>query len=143
VHRVVEEVIVRLADADVNLALQLRPQRLPDDQWELAQLPSGVPGTKKYVLKSRRAENYLQLDEEERFLWEQMDGRVSMQDIAVAYVMRYGSFDFEKIPQLIRKLLLADLLTLRPMSRLRDILALGTALAGNNMAGLATCGMLH
>ena len=103
--------------------LQLRPQRLPDDQWELAQLPSGVPGTKKYVLKSRRAENYLQLDEEERFLWQQMDGRVSMQDIAVAYVMRYGSFDFEKIPQLIRKLLLADLLTLRPMSRLRDILA--------------------
>jgi putative peptide zinc metalloprotease protein len=103
--------------------LQLRPQRLPDDHWELAQLPSGVPGTKKYVLKSRRAENYLQLDEEERFLWQQMDGRVSMQDIAVAYVMRYGSFDFEKIPQLIRKLLLADLLTLRPMSRLRDILA--------------------
>jgi len=103
--------------------LQLRPQRLPDDQCELAQLPSGVPGTKKYVLKSRRAENYLQLDEEERFLWQQMDGRVSMQDIAVAYVMRYGSFDFEKIPQLIRKLLLADLLTLRPMSRLRDILA--------------------
>ena len=103
--------------------LQLRPQRLPDDQWELAQLPSGVPGTKKYVLKSRRAENYLQLDEEERFLWQQMDGRVNMQDIAVAYVMRYGSFDFEKIPQLIRKLLLADLLTLRPMSRLREILA--------------------
>ncbi len=103
--------------------LQLRPERLPDDQWELAQLPSGVPGTKKYVLKSRRAENYLQLDEEERFLWQQMDGRASMQDIAVAYVMHYGSFDFEKIPQLIRKLLLADLLTLRPMSRLRDILA--------------------
>jgi len=103
--------------------LQLRPQRLPDNQWELAQLPSGVPGTKKYVLKSRRAENYLQLDDEERFLWQQMDGRASMQDIAVAYVRRYGSFDFEKIPQLIRKLLLADLLTLRPMSRLHEILA--------------------
>jgi len=40
----------------------------------------------------------------------------------VAYVMRYGSFDFEKIPQLMNKLLLADLLTLRPMSRLREIL---------------------
>lgn len=102
--------------------LQLRPQRLPDDQWELAQLPSGVPGTKSYVLKSRKAENYLQVDEEERFLWGQMDGRASMQDIAVAYVMRYGSFDFEKIPQLISKLLQADLLTLRPMSRLREIL---------------------
>ena len=102
--------------------LQLRPQRLPDAQWELAQLPSGVPGVKKYVLKSRKTEDYLALDEEERFLWEQMDGRASLQDIAVAYVMRYGSFDFDKIPQLINKLLLADLLTLRPMSRLREIL---------------------
>ena len=102
--------------------LQLRPQRLPDEQWELAQLPSGVPGTKRYVLKSRRTEDYLALDEEERFLWGQMDGRASLQDIAVAYVMRYGSFDFEKIPQLIGKLLQADLLTLRPMSTLRDIL---------------------
>ena len=102
--------------------LQLRPQRLADAQWELAQLPAGVPGTKRYVLKSRRTEDYLELDDEERFLWEQMDGRASMQDIAVAYVMRYGSFDFEKIPQLISKLLQADLLTLRPMSTLRDIL---------------------
>jgi putative peptide zinc metalloprotease protein len=102
--------------------LQLRPQRLPDEQWELAQLPPGVPGTKRYVLKSQRAENYLALDDEERFLWQQMDGRSSLQDIAVAYVMRYGSFDFDKIPQLIDKLLQADLLTLRPMSRLREIL---------------------
>ena len=102
--------------------LQLRPQRLPDAQWELAQLPPGVPGTKRYVLKSRRAENYLPLDDEERFLWTQMDGRSSLQDIAVAYVMRYGSFDFDKIPHLIDKLLQADLLTLRPMSRLREIL---------------------
>jgi hypothetical protein len=102
--------------------LQLRPQRLPDAQWELAQLPPGIGGVKKYVLKSRKTENYLAIDEEERFLWERMDGRASMQDIAVAYVMRYGSFDFDKIPQLINKLLLADLLTLRPMSRLREIL---------------------
>jgi len=102
--------------------LQLRPQRLPDAEWELAQLPPGVPGTKRYVLKSQRAENYLALEDEERFLWQQMDGRASLQDIAVAYVMRYGSFDFDKIPQLIDKLLQADLLTLRPMSRLREIL---------------------
>src|SRR5262249_51548087 len=102
--------------------LQLRPQRLPDAQWELAQLPAGVPGTKSYVLKSRKTEHYLLLDEEERFLWEQMDGRANMQDIAVAYVMRYGSFDFEKIPQLMNTLLLAALPPLRPVSRLREIL---------------------
>ena len=65
-----------------------------------------MPGTKSYVLKSRKTENYLLLDEEERFLWEQMDGRANMQDIAVAYVMRYGSFDYEKIPHLMNKLIL-------------------------------------
>jgi len=119
--------------------LQLRPQRLPDAQWELAQLPAGVPGTKSYVLKSRKTENYLLLDEEERFLWEQMDGRANMQDIAVAYVMRYGSFDFEKIPQLMNKLLLADLLTLRPMSRLREILARNR----RNPAARAMAATLH
>ena len=119
--------------------LQLRPQRLPDAQWELAQLPAGVPGTKSYVLKSRRTENYLLLDDEERFLWEQMDGRANMQDIAVAYVMRYGSFDFEKIPQLMNKLLLADLLTLRPMSRLREILARNR----RNPAARAMAATLH
>ena len=119
--------------------LQLRPQRLPDTQWELAQLPAGVPGTKSYVLKSRKTENYLLLDEEERFLWEQMDGRANMQDIAVAYVMRYGSFDFEKIPQLMNKLLLADLLTLRPMSRLREILARNR----RNPAARAMAATLH
>ena len=119
--------------------LQLRPQRLPDAQWELAQLPAGVPGTKSYVLKSRKTENYLLLDEEERFLWEQMDGRANMQDIAVAYVMRYGSFDFEKIPQLMNKLLLADLLTLRPMSRLREILERNR----RNPAARAVAATLH
>jgi len=62
-----------------------------------------------------------------------------MQDIAVAYVMRYGSFDFEKIPQLMNKLLLADLLTLRPMSRLREILARNR----RNPAARAMAATLH
>ena len=46
-----------------------------------------------------------------------------MQDIATAYVLRYGAFDFDIIPALIRKLQRAHLLTLTPTSRLRQALA--------------------
>jgi putative peptide zinc metalloprotease protein len=52
-----------------------------------------------------------------------MDGRTSLQEIATAYVLRYGAFDFDLIPNLIRKLQRAQLLTLTPSSRLRQALA--------------------
>src|SRR2546430_9870571 len=42
---------------------------------------------------------------------------------ATAYVLRYGEFDFEIIPNLIRKLQRAQLLTMTPTSRLRQALA--------------------
>src|SRR4030095_12717240 len=41
-----------------------------------------------------------------------------LQDIATAYVLRYGDFDFDIIPALIRKLQRAQLLTLTAHSRL-------------------------
>src|SRR5207247_2094147 len=53
-----------------------------------------------------------------------MDGTTSLQEIATAYVLRYGEFDFDIIPNLIRKLQRAGLLTLEPKSRLRQTLAL-------------------
>jgi hypothetical protein len=103
--------------------LESRPQRIPDAECELAQLPHGLRGDASYVLKNRRTEDYLQLTEPERFLWEQMDGHASLQEIGTAYVLRYGAFDFDIIPTLIAKLRRAQLLTMRPASRLREVLA--------------------
>ena len=103
--------------------LESRPQRIPPEQWELARLPSGLRGAATYVLKNRRTENYLLLTEPERFLWEQMDGYASLLEMGTAYVLRYGAFDFHIIPTLIAKLQRADLLTMRPVSRLREVLA--------------------
>lgn len=102
--------------------LQHRPQRVPEAQWELAQLASRTDRA-SYVLKNRVSERYLLLTEPERFLWERMDGRTSLQEIATAYVLRYGAFDFDAIPALIAKLRRAELLTMRPASRLRETLA--------------------
>jgi putative peptide zinc metalloprotease protein len=125
------ELLVRREDAESfeirripsTLAyLHHKPQRVPDTQYELAPLGSRAAGT-TYVLKNRATEHYLLLTGAERFLWERMDGRTSIQDLATAYVLRYGAFDFDAIRALIARLRRAELLTLRPASRLRAVLA--------------------
>ncbi|MBI1737544.1 MAG: hypothetical protein HYR51_20425 [Candidatus Rokubacteria bacterium] len=103
--------------------VQSRPARLAAEHWELAQVESRVAGQQSFILKNRNTDRFLVLSEPERFLWDQMDGRTSLQEIATAYVLRYGEFDFEIIPNLIRKLQRAQLLTMTPASRLRRVLA--------------------
>ncbi len=119
--------------------LQSRPQRIPDADWEMARLPYAPQGVVTYALKNRRTEQIIQISETEKFLWEQMDGRASLQEIATSYLLHYGSFDFEIIPTLIVKLLRADLLTMRPVSRLRAVLARNR----RNPAARAMEGTLH
>jgi hypothetical protein len=119
--------------------LQSRPERIPDSDWELAQLPYASQGVVTYALRNNRTEQIIQITEAEKFLWEQMDGQASLQEIATAYLLRYGSFDFEIIPTLIVKLLRADLLTMRPVSRLRAVLARNP----RNAAARAMEGTLH
>jgi putative peptide zinc metalloprotease protein len=103
--------------------LGLRPQRLAAETWELAVVNSPVDHQRRFVLKNTRSDRYVMLSEPERFLWEQMDGTTSLQDMATAYVLRYGAFDFELIPVLIGKLQRARLLMLEPVSALRRVLA--------------------
>jgi putative peptide zinc metalloprotease protein len=103
--------------------LGLRPQRFPASTWELAEVNSPVDRQRRFVLKNTRSDRYVMLSERERFLWEQMDGTTSLQDMATAYVLRYGAFDFDVIPALIGKLQRARLLTLEPVSALRRVLA--------------------
>jgi putative peptide zinc metalloprotease protein len=100
-----------------------RPQRVPAESYELAEMASRVGGQRSFVLKNTATDRFLLLTEPEKFLWEQMDGRTSLQEIATAYVLRYGAFDFDIIPALMRKLQRAQLLTLTPSSRLRQALA--------------------
>jgi putative peptide zinc metalloprotease protein len=142
------ELLVRQADGEgfetreipsAVAYLQSRPQRIPDADWEMARLPYAPQGVVTYALKNRRTEQIIQISETEKFLWEQMDGRASLQEIATSYLLHYGSFDFEIIPTLIVKLLRADLLTMRPVSRLRAVLARNR----RNPAARAMEGTLH
>ena len=127
------ELLVRPKDDDESFEVreigsatafvQSRPQRIAADAFELAEGGSRVAGQHHFILKNKTTDRFLMLTEREKFLWEQMDGRTSLQQIATAYVLRYGEFDFEIIPNLIRKLQRAQLLTLTPSSRLRQALA--------------------
>ena len=103
--------------------IQSRPQRVAAGSFELAEVASRVDGQRSFILKNSATDRFLLLSEPEKFLWEQMDGRTSLQQIATAYVLRYGEFDFDIIPHLIRKLQRAQLLTMTPTSRLRQALA--------------------
>jgi putative peptide zinc metalloprotease protein len=103
--------------------IQSRPQRVPARSYELAEVASRVDGQRSFILKNTATDRFLLVSEPEKFLWEQMDGQTSLQQIATAYVLRYGEFDFEIIPRLIRKLQRAQLLTMTPTSRLRQALA--------------------
>jgi len=100
-----------------------RPQRVPPESFELAEVRSRVAGERRCILKNTATDRFLLLTAHEKFLWERMDGHTSLQELATAYVLHYGEFDFEVIPNLIHKLQRAELLTLRPASRLRRVLA--------------------
>ena len=103
--------------------IQSRPHRIADGAFEISEVKSRIAGGRSFILKNRETERFLLLSEHETFLWEQMDGTTSLQEIATAYVLTYGEFDFDVIPNLIRKLQRAQLLTLTPRSRLRQVLA--------------------
>ncbi len=102
---------------------QARPQRIAESQYEVAALRSNVRRSTTYVVKNRRTEKYIELTEAEKFLWDQMNGRTSVEELGVAYVLKFGAFDFDIIHTLIDKLQRAELLTMRPVSRLREVLA--------------------
>ncbi|HKZ08246.1 MAG TPA: PqqD family protein [Methylomirabilota bacterium] len=114
----------RVTKVESSLAYrQARPQRIPEAQYEVAALRSNVRRSTTYVVKNRLTEKYIELSEAEKFLWDRMNGRTSIEELGVAYVLEFGAFDFDIIHGLIDKLQRAELLTMRPVSRLREVLA--------------------
>jgi putative peptide zinc metalloprotease protein len=126
------ELLVRRHDADdfevreigsARAFIQLRPLRVADGSFEISEVASRVAAGRRFILKNTSTDRFLLLSEPERFLWDMMNGQTSLQEMATAYVLRYGEFNFDIIPNLIGKLQRAHLLTLTPASRLRQALA--------------------
>jgi putative peptide zinc metalloprotease protein len=99
--------------------LRFKPVRVQESEWELTPQPRGPDGQATYVLRSLRSNRYLLLTEAERFLWERLDGRHSMSDLARAFFFEFGSFDFSVIRQFLAKLHQAQLIGVPSVSTLR------------------------
>ncbi len=61
-------------------------------------------GETYWILKNLRTDAYLRLTEEQVFLWEQMDGTATVQDIAVAYMLEYGKLAINSLLALLDQL---------------------------------------
>lgn len=81
-----------------------KPQRLPPTEWEITAQPTGADGARHFVLRNLRRDDYLLLSSQEHFLWECFDGRRSLEEIARAFHLTFGAFDYTLIRQLLAKL---------------------------------------
>ncbi len=102
----------------VNLALY-RPQ---PSSGVVASRLTGREGV-YYVLKTPDASQYLKLDEEDYFLWTQMDGQRTVKDLVVVYFSQYGAFAFGRVSQLVRALRWGGFLVDQPMDVLSQVQA--------------------
>lgn len=62
--------------------------------WALKKLET-AKGEEHFVLKNLRRGIYLRLNEQQAYVWNLMDGAHSVEDLAVAIFMKYGTFSFE------------------------------------------------
>ena len=81
-----------------------KPQQLPSTEWQLTPQPVGADGARNYILKNLRHDRYLLLNSKEHFLWNYFDGRHSLEEIARAFYLSVGAFDYSIIRQLLTKL---------------------------------------
>ena len=95
-----------------------KPQRLPATDWEIRRQPLAIDGSRQFVLNNLRHDRYLLLNAQEHFLWERLDGRNSLEEIARAFHLEYGAFDYALIRELLAKLYNAGLLELASRNEL-------------------------
>jgi hypothetical protein len=109
-------------DSDYVYGL-FKPQRLPQAEWELTPQPIGADGARNYVLKNLRHDRYVLLDSKEYILWDYFDGRHSLEEVARAFHISNGAFDYSLIRQLLTKLYGCGLIEANNTTDLRPSLA--------------------
>jgi putative peptide zinc metalloprotease protein len=81
-----------------------KPSRLPESDWEVTAQPKSADGTRHFVLRNLRQDSYVLLNSREYFLWNYLDGCHSLEEIARAFHLAFGAFDYLLIRQLLTKL---------------------------------------
>ena len=69
-----------------------------------------------YMLKNPAAATYLQLGEQELFLWNMMDGEHSVRDMSIAFLLKYGALPIELIINMLATLQSKSFLEKKPVN---------------------------
>jgi putative peptide zinc metalloprotease protein len=85
--------------------LSVRPRRRSG--WAIKQV--GWSGAPAWVLRNTRTGEYLQLDERQFYVWEQLDGENTVRDILFAYAQRFGELGLPVIESTLHTLAAAGL----------------------------------
>jgi len=92
--------------------------------WALKQIPDDR-GRRVWVLRNTRTGNYLELDEGDAFIWQQIDGNTTVRDLLFAYAERFGELALPRIERALVTFtqagLLAGLPQAAPAGRLRRV----------------------
>ncbi|GEM_PF-366753 len=108
-NRSAEETLIMTKPAESIFAQQIRGRDLTTFKprkiqgYALKRL-TDARGDTYWILKNLRTDAYLRLTAEQVFLWEQMDGSASVQDIAVAYMLEYGKLAITGLIMLLEQL---------------------------------------
>jgi putative peptide zinc metalloprotease protein len=105
-----------------QVALTVKPRRIPEDSYEV-QAQSRKDRKLFYVIRQLEADRYLFLNEEEYFLWQKMDGLHTLRDVATAYFIKFGSFDFRVIQRFLTRARDQKLIVIPQTDLLRPTLA--------------------
>ena len=108
-QRSAEETLVLTRPEESVFAQQIRPRDLTTYRpvrvpgYALKRL-TDARGETYWILKNLRTDAYLRLNAEQVFLWEQMDGQATVQDIAVAYMLEHGKLAIMGLLMLLEQL---------------------------------------
>ncbi|MCK6505553.1 hypothetical protein L6R53_19510 [Myxococcota bacterium] len=96
--------------------LRMKPRRVEEAVAEVAVLDEATG--RVFALRLREGDRVVRLSEHEYRIWERMDGRHSIQDLAAALVFEFGRFDFDEIRSTLGRLRGAGLVQTSSRSRL-------------------------
>ncbi|WP_157631420.1 FHA domain-containing protein [Catelliglobosispora koreensis] len=80
-------------------SLNSRPRRRSG--WALKRTPDDR-GVEQWVLRNTRTMRYLQLDDRDVFIWEQLDGENTVRDLLFSYAQKYGELALPRIEKTLR-----------------------------------------
>lgn len=101
-----------------TIFLSIRPTRIEGAALEEKAVEEATG--KVFILRDPVHDRYMRLSEREHFLWRNMDGAHTMQDLAAEYFFAFGSFDFDEIRRFLNKARRLGLVQVQEAAHLRQ-----------------------